>query len=323
MSRHPRWVASLALIATLVWSFGSAAQESGGDEKRASVEDRAKAAEAYDEGITAYLSRDYVLAAHWFERAYRLVPTPAAILQAVRAYHKAGDSLRAANLALELRDDYPNARRAREASAAAIGIAKPANVLVKASCDRPCTLDLDGTVLRHSTFFTTADVEHSVTAAFDTGEVTVTVQGTAGEIREVELRAPLPPPPPPVPRWAFFSSLGATIALGAVTVWSGIDANDGVEAYESAARTASSPGINDGSSPTPAEQAQALLEEGQSRERRTNILIGVTAAMAASTAVLGVFTNWKAESRETAARRIQPSIGIGRRGGAFAIEGRF
>jgi hypothetical protein len=126
-----------------------------------------------------------------------------------------------------------------------------------------------------------------------------------------------------VPRWAFFSSLGATVALGAVTVWSGIDANSGVGAYESAARTANSPGINDGSSPTPAEQARALLDEGQSKERRTNILIGVTAAMATGTAVLGVFTNWKKESRQAASRRVEPSIGIGHKGGAFAIQGRF
>ena len=96
-----------------------------------------------------------------------------------------------------------------------------------------------------------------------------------------------------------------------------------MSAYESAARTSSSPGINGGSSPTPAQQAQALLDEGQSKERRTNILIGVTAAMAATTAVIGVFTNWKAESRQTASKRVETSVGMSHKGGAFAIKGRF
>ena len=137
------------------------------------------------------------------------------------------------------------------------------------------------------------------------------------------LAAPAPPPPPPIPRWGFFTSLGATVALGAVAVWSGVDANKGVSTYESAARTANSPGINGGSSPTPAEQAEALLEEGQRKERRTNILIGVTAGMAATTAVLGVFTNWKGESREAASKQIEPSVGVTRQGGVLTVKGRF
>jgi len=166
-------------------------------------------------------------------------------------------------------------------------------------------------------------VEHALKAAFDDGETSTFVQGTAGDIKAVTLDAPAPPPPPRVPRWAFFSSLGATVALGAVTVWSGIDANNGVSAYESAARTANSPGINGGGSPTPQEQAQSLLEEGRNKERRTNILIGVTAGMAATTAVLGVFTNWKGESREAASKRIEPAIGVSTNGGALTIKGRF
>ena len=116
---------------------------------------------------------------------------------------------------------------------------------------------------------------------------------------------------------------GATVALGAVTVWSGIDANRGVEAYEAAARTANSPGINNGSSPTPAEQAQALLEEGRRKERRTNILIGVSAGMAVTTAVLGVFTDWKGESEDARAKGIEPAIAVTNEGGALSIRGRF
>jgi hypothetical protein len=295
----------------------------GADPQSVSVGDREKAADAYDQGTSAYLSERYELAAHWFERAYRLVPTSTALLQAVRAHHKAGNSIRAANLALQLRDGYPSDARSKQVADVVIATAKPMNVLVKAECERECTLELDGALIQHPTFFVTPDVEHALKAAFGGGETSIFVQGAAGDIKAVTLDAPAPPPPPAVPRWAFFSSLGATVALGAVTVWSGIDANNGVSAYESAARTANSPGINGGGSPTPQEQAQSLLEEGRSKERRTNILIGVTAGMAATTAVLGVFTNWKGESREAASKRIEPAIGVSTNGGALTIKGRF
>jgi len=322
-TKHRRWIPPLAFALCLLFSAVAAADGSKPDVQSISVGDRAKAAEAYDQGTSAYLSERYELAAHWFERAYRLVPTSTALLQAVRAHYKAGNSTRAANLALLLGDEYPSDGRAKQVTDVVIASVKPLNVLVKAECEGTCTIEVDGALAQHPTFFVTPDVEHSLKAAYDNGETSAFVQGAAGQIKKVTLAAPAPPPPPPIPRWAFFSSLGATVALGAVTVWSGIDANNGVAAYESAARTANSPGINNGVSPTPEEQAQALLEEGQSKERRTNILIGVTAGMAATTAVLGVFTNWKGESREAASKRIEPSIGVSRKGGGFTIKGRF
>lgn len=312
-----RLVAPLTLIVCLL-SWNSAAADGS-----VSVDDRAKAAEAYDQGTSAYLAKHYEVAAHWFERAYRVVPTSAALLQAMRAHQKAGNVVRAANIGLELRDEYPEDQRSVRAAKQMIESAAADNVLVQAVCERTCTLELDGALIRHSSFFVTPDIEHTLKAAFEAGETSTSVEASAGETTDVTLLAPASPAPPPVPRWAFFSSLGATVALGAVTIWSGIDANNGVDAYEAAAQTANSPGINTLGSPTPAEQAQALLEEGQQKERRTNILIGVTAGMAVTTAVLGVFTNWKGESREPAPKRIEASVGASRAGGGLTIRGRF
>jgi len=317
------WIAPAVFTFGLLFSAAAAAETSPSSAPHASVEDRAEAAEAYDQATSAYLSGRYELAAHWFERAYRLVPTATALLQAVRAHDKAGNSVRAANLALQLRDKYPSDQPAKKAANAVIRAVQPSNVLVEAECEKQCTLELDGALLRHPTFFATPDVEHSLNAAFDDGETSTYLHGAAGDIKEVTLAAPAPPAPPPIPRWGFFSSLGATVAMGAVTVWSGIDANKGVEAYEAAARTANSPGINNGASPTPAELAQSLLDEGRKKERRTNVLIGITAGMAATTAVLGVFTNWKGESREAGAQRIEPAVGVSKQGGLLTIKGRF
>lgn len=322
-AKSQRWGAALAFTFCLLFSAVAAAKGSPPNQQGHSVEDRAEAAEAYDQGTSAYLSERYESAAHWFERAYRLVPTSTALLQAVRAHQRAGNSIRAANLALQLDDEYPSDPRLKRIIDHVVKAVKPANVLVRAQCEKACTLELDGALVQHPRFFASPDVEHSLKAAFDDGETSAVVQGSAGTTKKVTLAAPAPPPPPPVPRWAFFSSLGATVALGAVAAWSGIDANKGVSAYESAAQSASSPGINSGASPTPQEQAQALLDEGREKERRTNILIGVTAGMAATTAVLGVFTNWKGESRDATSKRIEPSIGVSTKGGALAIKGRF
>ena len=323
ITKSQRWIAALAFTVCLAFSTLAAADGSEPAAQSTSVEERAQAAEAYDQGTSAYLSARYELAAHWFERAYRLVPTSTALLQAVRAHHKAGHAIRAANLALQLRDEYPSNSRGTQMADAVISAVRSTSVLIEAACEKACTLEIDGALAQHPKFFVTPDVEHSLTASFDNGETSTFVQGAAGATKKVTLAAPAPPPPPPVPRWAFFSSLGATVALGAVAAWSGIDANKGVSAYEAAARDASSPGINNGGSPTPQEQAQALLEEGRQKERRTNILIGVTAGMAATTAVLGVFTNWKGESRDATSKRIEPSIGVSTRGGALTIKGRF
>jgi len=317
------WLASATLTACLIFSVSAEAEDAVTRGTTTSVEDRSKAAEAYDQGTSAYLSEHYELAAHWFERAYRVAPTSAALLQAVRAHTKAGNSIRAANLALELRDGYPEDERAKRAADEVVARVAPTNVLVNASCEKECALELDGALVRHPSFFVTPDVEHALKAAYDDGETSTSVRGDPGSTKSVTLVAPLAPPPPPVPRWAFFSSLGATLALGAVTVWSGVDADRGVSDYEAAARTANSPGINNGGSPTPMEQAENLLDEGRQKERRTNILIGVTAGMAVSTAVLGVFTNWKGESRERSAKRIEASVGVARNGGALTLKGRF
>jgi hypothetical protein len=286
-----------------------------------SVSEREKAADAYDQGTSAYLAKDYEAAAHWFERAYRFAPTSAALVQAVRAHAKSENVVRAANLALELREEYPRDSKSQHVAEKVLDRASTEHVLVRARCERACTLELDGGLVRGRVFYVTPNVAHVLKAAFEEGETKTEIEGAAGAELAISLAAPLPPPPPPVPRAAFYSSLGATLALGAVTIWSGVDANRGVDAYESAARTASSPGINTTGSSTPAELAESLLDEGREKERRTNILIGVTAGMAVTTAVLGVFTNWKGESRN--ARRFETSVGLARRGGGLSLRGRF
>jgi hypothetical protein len=64
-----------------------------------------------------------------------------------------------------------------------------------------------------------------------------------------------------------------TAGAGATLIWSGVDTLDGVGPYEA--------------DPTP-----ERLADGQSRELRTNVLIGVTGALAITTLVFAIVTDW-------------------------------
>ncbi len=100
-----------------------------------------------------------------------------------------------------------------------------------------------------------------------------------------------PDTPPPKKHFGahpalFFVGLGATVALGATTVWSGIDAknNPGVDKVKA---DCAGKGIT---CPT--------YQEGIAHQTRTNVLIGVTAGTAAITLVIGAFlTNWHGKDK--------------------------
>ena len=72
----------------------------------------------------------------------------------------------------------------------------------------------------------------------------------------------------------------ATAALGGTTIWSGIDTlnNPGPDAVRDACRGQG--------------EDCELYQEGQSKELRTNALIGATAGVAAVTIVLAIVTDW-------------------------------
>jgi tetratricopeptide (TPR) repeat protein len=98
--------------------------------------------------------------------------------------------------------------------------------------------------------------------------------------------APPPPPPPDdrglrvLPKWAFFSGVGATAVLGGVTIWSGVDTLSVKDKYDD-------------------DPSSKLKHKGEKAQLRTNVLIGATGLFAAATAVVGVFfTDWKGKSRD-------------------------
>jgi hypothetical protein len=296
-----------------------------------SARERQSAAEAYDRGTAAYLSRDYESAAHWFETAHRLAPAAAALVQAVRAYERAGNDLRAATLGLRLEALYPDDRAAERTARRALRDASRI-FRVDVECEG-CTVQLDGAVMEHPSFFVEPDTDHAVEAAFDTGSRRETVRGAAGEQRTLRFEAPPPPPPEViaqedetdepssvvrapdaetpvasssnvVPLGVTIAAIVATAALGGVLIWSGVDTLDGVPAYEA--------------NPTP-----EALADGQSREARTNWLIAGTSVLAATTLVLMIFTDWASGGAPPTEQQISFGVSLDASGGMAGLRGRF
>ncbi len=326
-----RGVAVLALLASMALFFFLMC---GSDRVMAqgvgepSPEQKRAAAEAYDRGTTAWLAEQYGRAARFFETAYRLVPAAPALLQAVRANERAGNTLRAATLALLLKERYPGHARAAAVADRVLLEHGRSFTKVEVSCDE-CTLELDGAIVEQRTFFVEPEQEHTVVAGFPTGTVRKTVRGHAGETVSLSFDAPEPPPPaaseeepgsaprgpqrggeplsgsgserhgtPLVAAWVPVTLGVATLAAAGVTVWSGIDTLAARDEYV-------------------ARPTREGYERGVGLERRTNVLIGVSAALGVATAV----TSWLAVTRGEPERRQEAGLRPGVRyvrGGAQA-----
>ena len=302
------------VVASIVLAVGSSLSSAQAPEV---ARQRQAAAQAYDKGTTAYVDQAYEEAASWFETANRLAPAAAALMQAIRAHEKSNNVARAATLALELEDTYPEDPTATSFAQSIVDKHQSALVRVRVTCEEKCELDLDGKVEERMAFFVTPGTPHQLVASFDRGAQASDVTGAAGETKELTFGAPPPPSTPvakaggswrdpsvkdsgsrpplsPVVTWI---GLGVTVALGAATIYSGIDAVNHVPEYKrattaldecKAARTLD----------CQAQSAAAtrLLEKGRGRETRTNILIGVTAGAAVGTGVLAfLFTDWSGD----------------------------
>ncbi len=300
------------------------------------AQERASAAEAYDRGTSAYLAQNFAAAARWFETAHRLAPAAPALIQAVRAHLRADHGLRAATLALRLHLLYPDDQAAQEAAAPVLETAAENYVRVEASCD-DCTLELDGTLLETPAFFVDPGGDHALIAHFATGEREVTVRGAAGDELSPAFEAPppsdandgtghvrvplgpavdAPEPASGLPVGVFITSLALTAGAGAALVWSGLDTNSDADAYEAS--------IAAGDFAT----AERQLAKGRDEELRTNILIGITAGLGVTTALLAAFTKWGGDSGENADEASGPSItGASLAplpgGGAVGVQGHF
>lgn len=312
------------------------------DDDISPAEQRTAAAEAYDRGTAAFLAEEYEKAARWFETAHRMAPAPAALIQAIRSHERAGNHARAGTLALRLQDEYAGEKNAVEHAEKVLENVQDDYFRLDVECSG-CEVELDGKLQAGRAFLLEPATPHRIIAHFETGDVRKEVRGEAGQSRTLELEAPPPSEEPavalgpegaaeaeseehelfldgPLPPLVTYVAGGVTLALAGVLTWSSIDTLAGVDTYDDAAAECM---VRD----TPeCDRARTLLEEGEDKELRTNILIGATAAAAVGTAVTALFfTDWSgkqehADPGPSVRGAVVPIVS----GGARAVvEGRF
>jgi hypothetical protein len=293
---------------------------------------RVEAAEtAYDEGVSRFEAGDFAAAGAAFERADALLPARVAMENAIRAYREAGDDRRAATVATALIGRDISARR----QARFVPDVARESFEVTVSCDAPCTMTVDGEETRYRTFFFAPNEPHVFRATFETGVRETASTGGAGEERSLFFEAPAPEEQDGdretdertdetggrdsedrrgegfgfVPLWATLTAGAITLGLVGVTVWSGIDTSNARSAHD---LSPSLEGFN----------------AGQSKELRTNILLGVTIGVGLTTAVLAVLTDWslggqeEQEQQERQDAAIRFGFGPMEGGGYASLSGR-
>lgn len=331
-----------AVMTALCLTQGAATAQSGGS--------LSAAAEAYDRGTAAYLDGSYAKAAQWFETANRLAPAAPALMQAVRAHHKAGNSLKASSLALQLKLEYGAEPAAVQFAESILEENAAQYVQVQVQCT-DCSLAVDGGVQEYPAFFVEPDVAHTIAATFPTGTVSEELNAAAGENRELAFEAPPPPPveqeqekPPafegtstpasktdtrsgltPV---VFFVGAGITVGLAVGSLVTGLGTRSAVDDYEKAADASNSCGDDPDCSPAEYQRlrdaAEVLLDDANGKRTVRNVLFVATGVFAAATATVGIFfTDWKGNDEDDEQAGIDFDVAP-LPGGAFAtLKGRF
>jgi len=260
--------------------------------------DVAGAARAFSDGQAAQLEGNYERAAHSFELAYNIAPSKEALRSAVRARQLNNQLARAATLAQLLATRYADDATSTKLAAEVIAEARTKLARITVSCTPQCTIAIGGRAVSftaaasHVVFATPG--RQSIEASFS-GDRSVTreIVVKVGDDMTLPIEAPPPPAAPPRPvterptpaatpaprdsRLSPAIAIGGaavTLALGSLTVWSGIDTNRAHDAYVAA-------------------PSQAGWDDGRSKQLRTNILLAGTAVAGVGTGLLAVFwTRW-------------------------------
>jgi tetratricopeptide (TPR) repeat protein len=310
------------------------------------------AAEAFDRGREAYKAEEFVEAAEQFERADGNAPSSAALELAIRARDKAGELDRAATLLALALKRHPTDDNLQKLSVDLLKRARDKLFELNTTCDVPCDVTVGGKLIHGA-----PDTQRTIYV--QPGALTVRagwsdnrndskqIQAEAGAQGEARFVAPTAPAaqglasetttdapelagPADGERdggatgkaagWSpvvFFVGAGITAVLGGVTVWSGIDTinNPGADRVKTECATQG--------------EACELYQEGLSKQRRTNVLIGVTAGAGVATILVGVLaTDWTGgKTRVESAARLKPGMNVSPwaslDGGGLQAVGRF
>jgi hypothetical protein len=329
-----------SLIATVVCVLAlSPVAHAQTSDSSPSVEEIKAAETDFNKGREAYKTGDYGEAAEYFESADGHAPNDRVLELAITAREKAGNGERAATLAQYGLDTYPNSERLRKVAPPLLERAHADFLQINVACDEACNL-LEGSHLvhggpsTHRTLFV-APGDYSIRAAWsDDRALSKPASGAAGASVELSFAAPPIPRKPEalvtspsanpasdqgavassrtLPPIYFLIGVGATVVLGGVTLWSGIDTvnNPGADAVRKACV-----GQGDGC---------PEYKDGRSKQLRTNILIGATSVVGVATSIVGgFFTNFRGKpSRDSKSASVAPWVSYDN-GPALGAAGRF
>lgn len=266
-------------------------------------DNQAAAANAYSRAQKALLSNDYDQAAELFELADSLSPTPQALRSAASARKAAGQLATAAARAEELRSRYPDDPDSKKLADDILDEAKQKLARHEVTCKPDaCQLLVDGSVVtaaakeQHFVYLKPGD--HEVAAVFGTRRAAPQkVKSVAGASSTLAFEAPAAAESPKsdepiapastsadvtadsgtpsrgLSPWIFGTAAGVTVVLAGVATWSGLDTLSARDEYDK-------------------HRTQDGYEDGQSKERRTNILFAATGVAAAATITLAFFTDF-------------------------------
>jgi hypothetical protein len=309
----------MAALALAILAAAAATSAPAAAAPAVSDDARREAGQKFEYGKRAFDAGDFTRAAAAFEAAYKLSPHEDSLWNAARAWHRAGELPRAANLyARYLREAPPNAAdRAGATSALASLGARLGRIEVHVDAGvedaRVDDTPIDGP------FVYVLPGAHVLRGVGAHGPLEARTSVAAGAAVSVVLAEAEPPPaaPPPAPpaapppsraRAPESASTGwspvvvlvggaLTVVLTGLTVWSGLDTMSTLHTFEA--------------TPT-----QGGLDSGRSEEVRTNVLLGASLGAAALTAVTAAFlVDWHGRRREPA------TVGLGPSGAL--VQGRF
>jgi hypothetical protein len=313
---HPK-SAALALL------LGLAITRAAFGDATPTADDRKAASIAFRDADRAYRAGDYRHAAEAYHEAYVRAPHYAPLWNEARAWEKASEVERAANVyAKYLREAPANAPDRNRATAALDRLAKKLARLDIHAASGLVDVKVDGAAIEDVSVYVVPGA-HVVEARDGDAVVRQSPSVEAGSITSVALLAApkpsnaavatLPPAPAPSRTWSpvvvYFGGAVTAITAG-LAIWSGFDTLSQKTTFNAA--------------PT-----QDNLDSGRSKESRTNVIVGASAGVGVFTLAAAVFlVDWHATSSGEKQPSDQPggdpgTVTVGLGVGSFVVRGAF
>lgn len=270
--------------------------------------ERARARDAYDRATRAYDKGDYVTATREYAEADRIAPTNASLEAALEAAIKADDPEQGQELVERAATrTLDRSTTATVASARARFADRTARLVTDCAGATTCVLSVDGVAKDPTRALFVKHGPHTMVLqrGDERIERLVDVRGAQMTFPVKSAEPNSAPPPPdavdardrmnaqvPAPKPAakdesglapgfFYAAAGLTTLAGGLTIASALDTASQHDRFKST-------GCVSGGGPVPS-SCSGIESSGKDAQLRTNVGIGVTAALAVSTAALGIF----------------------------------